>query len=352
MAKCVAIIALLGLLIVPTPARAWVTVVGDCSSTGPIAGMLEINAIILAIEQVGQALDESLQQNAAAAEKQNEFLANTVRDVIVKQNVARDTLELDQRYGEESSVRASCQEDTVAIQKSQASETRAKLRQELRKHGEAHSKSFNRGTDATTKALRIKEDKVDFNPEGDYLSDEDLQELTKAINYMVDPVPSLQFTDAQLSTPLGIQYRASEKKRALYLKEARNVFNDREALLATKITDPKAIEAIKTLYTSYGNGDTPPQVQNNEISVRGLWDFYIHLRFNSPNWMKDVKTKNDMFQQREQTIMMSMLVKLMWESLKQQQAQSLLLAQIQTDAISKEKAAMNSHYSSLINAQR
>ena len=351
MKKTIILSALLGVLAISTP-KAWAYTVigGDCSS-GPLWSAQEFMALqtsLAAIKSdiltVGQSLEETMKQGQASLEKQNEFLVDAIRKVTVDAEVARQTYKNNNTYGEASASRGTCQDFNLSTYVRQTMEAADQIRETLVKESEAQGKDAARASTTEARKYRLQTENVSLQPTGGYLTDEQLAETTRALNLVLDPVPSLQLSEKQQATMHGIQYKGATNLLEIRQKEARNVLFSVESLLAAKITDEDIIDDIISLNEEYGSEGPPLQVQNNEISLAGLLQFYSDLRFASPNWLKDVASKDPVFLQRESTKMQAMQLKLMYEIFKQLQSQTILQAQQSATDLGREKQAVNQYY--------
>lgn len=348
------LIALLAAFTLFTPkANAFTVISGYCSS-GPLWSaeeFMQLQTSLTSIRSdlllVGQSLEETLKQGQASLEKQNEFMVDAIREIVVGAEIARQTYENNNLYGEASAARGTCEDFNVATYLRQTMEAADHIRDTLVKESEAHGKDVARASTTEARKYRLQTDKVSLQPTGWYLTDDQLTETTRALNLVLDPIPSLQLTAEQQNSQHGTQYKGATNLLEVRQKEARNVLFGAESLLAAKINDSSIIEDITTLNEEYGSEGPPLQIQNGEISLAGLLQFYSDLRFASPNWTKDVASKDPTFLQREQTKMQAMQLKLSYEIFKQLQSQSILLAQMAATELGREKQAINQYYRSV-----
>jgi hypothetical protein len=342
------------LAMAPSLAHGWATVYGDCATTQPIASAQQIvtleATLSKAILLVGQNLDETVKQGQAAQDKQFEHLEAHLTTLFKQHFLATQAREDMRDRDVSAAIPEECKEKQVDMFTSQLNETTERLRKGLAGVYKAYSKANDRNSATYSAASALEMDKVDFFPEGGVLTDEELKALTEAASVMADPVPSLPLTDKDKDSQVGIEYMASENKRELYLETVRNAFGRRQAMLASKITDPKVIQALNELYSLYGNGTSAPQIRNGEISQFGFLELNSNLRYASPNWRDQIRDSPSLRLQREQTLMQALQLKLQWETLQEQQMQTMLLAQMQADAVAKEKQTVNPFYQGRLKA--
>jgi hypothetical protein len=333
-----------------TAAFAYTRVTGECGS-GPIVSVAEIEKIMSRFTDVedkiifvGQNLDETLKQGQAKSEKQMDFLIDSLPTLIKEQGVAERTYENDRFYSEASMPRALCEENEISKYLQHSLEKKEKVKEGLVQSSVQFSRETNDPRRSLTRKYNLEPDKVRFNPEGGHLKDEELQEMTKAVNLIIDQVPSLPLEEDEKKRPKGIEYTAAQNMNEILLTIPREVFFDAQSRLATKISDPGIINSLEEMHHLYGTASEPIQIKDGEISYAGLMDFYANIRFASPNWNLDLVSKDPVFLQREQTKMMALILKFAHDILKQEQMQSLMMAQKLTSEYSKDKKFINDYY--------
>lgn len=327
----------LAILVLCSASQAWAytTVTGECTS-GDIAGPAEIKMLDAKIESlretiiyVGATLDETLKQNQTMQNAQEDQTRKTIEVVVKKMMEAQHALDQKEKY-DNSATRAPCDEFDVDAYKISVDQAIEKITESIAKGSELYAQGFNDKEERESFISLIDRKLVDFNPEKTVLTADELKETNKALNILVEPVPMLNRNAADFPNRQAyIAFEAERTSRLIKLKMVREVWSRHLALHAPTIKNQRVLSAVDDLYKSYGGEtDAPLKNKDGHMSAWGLLKFSSDLRFASPNWKNDVQNKSEYFLWREQVVMQALQVKLDFEQLREEQAQSALLAQI------------------------